>query len=508
MRDYYFILGVSEDATIEEIKRAYKKRTKFYHPDQFQNDPDRKAVADEFMPLLNEAYEVLRDPVKRRDYDFRRSQSDFSGPSPHVRDLVGQLEEARRALDQASWMIAFYKSEAESATSQASRYEAELSQQAVRIRQLEADLEKARQHPPTEREKGETKSHYALYAVIALLFVALFAMAASSKGDVSDSKMKTGSGNPGDSYSVAATDHGNEASSSAAVVVASPTDTMTPTPSPTATSTPTATPTKTPRPTRKPTETPTPVPFGEVQSKVLNVRSGPGVNYPVKTQLKAGETFQITGKDHNPPSWWEIRTSDGAYGWVSAAPKFSSASNTASVELVRIPPTPTKAPVAKTSTGANQSSNPQWVLVADSIADFPIRQRDRKWSYLYTEGRNNFHWMDMEDNGRDCPQAPGENPGYLCADRGMASHWGDVALQWKAREGGTYLIEWKADGPLKVYKHANRIRSRGRGLTMPNSYIAKDIDAWEMFFFVIADESYWEDTLTIHFHVRIYKRQG
>ena len=113
----------------------------------------------------------------------------------------------------------------------------------------------------------------------------------------------------------------------------------------------------------------------------------------------------------------------------------------------------------------------------------------------------------MEDDGHDCPQAPGENPGYLCADHGMATHWGDVALQWKAQEGGTYLIEWKADGDLSVYKHANRIQSRGRGPTMPNSYIAKNIIEWEMFFFVISDDSYLNDSVIVRFHVRIYKKR-
>ena len=89
----------------------------------------------------------------------------------------------------------------------------------------------------------------------------------------------------------------------------------------------------------------------------------------------------------------------------------------------------------------------------------------------------------------------------------MASHWGDVALQWKAQRGGTYLIEWQADGNLQVYQHASQIQSRGRGLTMPNSYIAKDIIDWEMFFFVIANRSYGAGTVTTHFHVRIYKKK-
>lgn len=63
--DYYKILGVSKDTPQSEIKAAYRKRSKQFHPDLHPDDPKAKAK----FQLLNEAYEVLNDPDKRARYD-------------------------------------------------------------------------------------------------------------------------------------------------------------------------------------------------------------------------------------------------------------------------------------------------------------------------------------------------------------------------------------------------------------------------------------------------------
>ncbi len=78
-KDYYRILGVSKDATQDDIKRAYRKLARKYHPDVSQ-EPDAEARFKE----VNEANEALRDPEKRAAYDQLGSQwragQDFTPP--------------------------------------------------------------------------------------------------------------------------------------------------------------------------------------------------------------------------------------------------------------------------------------------------------------------------------------------------------------------------------------------------------------------------------------------
>ncbi|MFW5758603.1 MAG: DnaJ C-terminal domain-containing protein [Bacteroidota bacterium] len=64
-KDYYKILGVSKNASLEEIKKAYRNLALKYHPDKNPND----SKAEERFKEVGEAYEVLRDPEKRKQYD-------------------------------------------------------------------------------------------------------------------------------------------------------------------------------------------------------------------------------------------------------------------------------------------------------------------------------------------------------------------------------------------------------------------------------------------------------
>ena len=65
-RDYYEVLGVDKNATEEEIKKAYRKLAKKYHPDA---NPNNKEEAEAKFKEVNEAYENLSDPQKRKMYD-------------------------------------------------------------------------------------------------------------------------------------------------------------------------------------------------------------------------------------------------------------------------------------------------------------------------------------------------------------------------------------------------------------------------------------------------------
>ncbi len=65
MKDYYYFLGVKNDASAEDIRKAYRKLSLKYHPDK---NPDDEFFADRFREI-QEAYDTLNDPEKRKIYD-------------------------------------------------------------------------------------------------------------------------------------------------------------------------------------------------------------------------------------------------------------------------------------------------------------------------------------------------------------------------------------------------------------------------------------------------------
>lgn len=67
-RGYYAILGVSEDANFQEIKKSYRKLAKKYHPDRNKSDN-----AEDTIKKINEAFETLSDRKKRKQYDLESS---------------------------------------------------------------------------------------------------------------------------------------------------------------------------------------------------------------------------------------------------------------------------------------------------------------------------------------------------------------------------------------------------------------------------------------------------
>ena len=74
-KDYYKALGVPESATAEDIKKAYRRLAKKHHPDA---NPNTTGASDRFKEL-SEAYSVLSDADKRKQYDMMRKYGAFSG---------------------------------------------------------------------------------------------------------------------------------------------------------------------------------------------------------------------------------------------------------------------------------------------------------------------------------------------------------------------------------------------------------------------------------------------
>jgi len=135
----YKLLGVDKKASPEEVRKAYKQRALETHPDKLQPGctVDEKEEADARFRLVYEAFELLNDPIKRREYDRRRG----SRADTEKRWADRDEQSRRRAEERQAWAA-----------------QAELRYQ-ERMRALREDARRTRQayleHQHSEREDAQ-----------------------------------------------------------------------------------------------------------------------------------------------------------------------------------------------------------------------------------------------------------------------------------------------------------------------------------------------------------------
>lgn len=99
MNDPYAVLGVSKNATDDEIKKAYRELARKYHPDNYADNP-LSDLAHEKMQEINEAYDAIIN-ARRSGGSSKGGYNAGGGEFAHIRQLVfsGRLEEAQELLD-------------------------------------------------------------------------------------------------------------------------------------------------------------------------------------------------------------------------------------------------------------------------------------------------------------------------------------------------------------------------------------------------------------------------
>lgn len=78
--DYYQVLGVDSNATTDDIKRAYKQSALRWHPDEFH--AEQSEYATKRFQEISSAYEVLKDPIEKKEYDAKRDATSSAGQQP------------------------------------------------------------------------------------------------------------------------------------------------------------------------------------------------------------------------------------------------------------------------------------------------------------------------------------------------------------------------------------------------------------------------------------------
>ncbi|MDR1466945.1 MAG: DnaJ domain-containing protein [Oscillospiraceae bacterium] len=104
MKDPYEVLGISKNATTDEVKSAYRELAKKYHPDNYSDNP-LSDLASEKMREINEAYDFIINKEKRSSNSYDQSQNSYHKNTvyskfPNVREFIsrGQIDQAEQML--------------------------------------------------------------------------------------------------------------------------------------------------------------------------------------------------------------------------------------------------------------------------------------------------------------------------------------------------------------------------------------------------------------------------
>ena len=96
-KNYYAVLGVSQDASFDEIKKMYSNLIKAFHPDYYHGD---KECANKKSVEINEAYSILKNPEARKQYDaFLNEENDFSQNQTFHSDMQSNVQDEKTYSD-------------------------------------------------------------------------------------------------------------------------------------------------------------------------------------------------------------------------------------------------------------------------------------------------------------------------------------------------------------------------------------------------------------------------
>jgi len=116
MPDYYNILGISPTASQKEIKFAFRRLAKRYHPDKV--DESCKEAAEDKFKRIAEAYYVLNDSARRCEYDLFRTKPKPSATQENasaysdtfafnIDEIIGHAKEGLRQIDRGTFIVRF-----------------------------------------------------------------------------------------------------------------------------------------------------------------------------------------------------------------------------------------------------------------------------------------------------------------------------------------------------------------------------------------------------------------